>query len=118
MNKKQNIFSIFAVFIFQFISFTFAQDQNEDFWTFIKKTNDGSKYILNYSGLESKLQGTPHVSERKPSEVILMMPTSSGGKITFKFYENTVIHSNLKKNIPILKLLLELELKIPLIDLQ
>ena len=88
MNKKQIISSILAVFIFQFVSFTFAQDQNEDFWTFNEKTNDGSKYILNYSGLENKLQGTPHVSERKPSEVILRMPTSFGEKITFKFYEN------------------------------
>ena len=99
MNKQQNKSSILAVLIFQLISYTFAQDQNQDFWIFTEKTNDGSKYILNYSGFENKLQGTPHVSERKPSEVILMMPTSFGEKITFKFYENTVIHPNLEKKI-------------------
>jgi len=101
MNKKQSILLILLVFILQFRSYTFAQVQNIDFWTFIEKTNDGSKYNLNFSGLENKLQGAPHVSERKLSEVILVMPTSYGGKITFKFYENTVIHSNLEKKIPL-----------------
>ena len=103
MNKKQSILLILLVFILQFRSYTFAQVQNIDFWTFIEKTNDGSKYNLNFSGLENKLQGAPHVSERKPSEVILVMPTSYGGKITFKFYENTVIHSNLEKKYPYIK---------------
>jgi len=103
MNKKQSILLILLVFILQFRSYTFAQVQNIDFWTFIEKTNDGSKYNLNFSGLENKLQGAPHVSERKLSEVILVMPTSYGGKITFKFYENTVIHSNLEKKYPYIK---------------
>ena len=103
MNKKQNISLILLVFILQFLSYAFAQVHNKDFWTFIEKTNDGTKYNLNFSGLENKLQGTPHVSEKKASEVILMMPTSFGEKITFKFYENTVIHSNLKKKYPYIK---------------
>ena len=87
MKKKQNIFLILLVLIFQFISYTFAQIQNKDFWTYIEKTNDGSKYHLNFPDLENKLQGTPHASEKKTSEVILMMPTSFGEKISFKFYE-------------------------------
>lgn len=103
MNKKQNISLILLVVILQFLSYAFAQVHNKDFWTFIEKTNDGTKYNLNFSGLENKLQGAPHVSEKKASEVILMMPTSFGEKITFKFYENTVIHSNLKKKYPYIK---------------
>ena len=103
MKKKQNIFLILLVLIFQFISYTFAQIQNKDFWTYIEKTNDGSKYHLNFPDLENKLQGTPHASEKKTSEVILMMPTSFGEKISFKFYENTVIHPNLEKKYPYIK---------------
>ena len=103
MKKKQNIFLILLVLICQFISYTFAQIQNKDFWTYIEKTNDGSKYHLNFPDLENKLQGTPHASEKKTSEVILMMPTSFGEKISFKFYENTVIHPNLEKKYPYIK---------------
>ena len=40
MNKKQSILLILLVFILQFRSYTFAQVQNIDFWTFIEKTND------------------------------------------------------------------------------
>jgi len=103
MNKKQKISFILPVFIFQIISYTFAEVQSEDFWTFIEKTNDGSKYHLNFSGLEDRLKQTPHVSEKKSSEVILMMPNSFGEKRTYKFYENTVIHSNLEKKYPYIK---------------
>ena len=46
------------------------------------------------------LTGVPHVSEKKSSEIVLVMPTSYGQKVSFKFYQNNVIHTKLEKKYP------------------
>ena len=71
----------------------------EDFWTLKEKTNEGADFELRFTNLKDVLIGVPHVSEKKSSEIVLVMPTSSGQKVSFKFYQNNVIHPKLEKSI-------------------
>ena len=73
---------------------------NEDFWTLKEKTNEGADFELRFTDLKDVLTGVPHVSEKKSSEIVLVMPTSYGQKVSFKFYQNNVIHPKLEKKYP------------------
>ena len=98
MSSKFNVSSIVIILIIQFTTNTYSKNIQDGFWRFKEKTNEGSYYQLNFlAEMKESLQFAPHVNEKKESEVILKMPTSFGEKLSFKFYENDVVHPNLRK---------------------
>ena len=100
INRKIVTFS--TVLITQLLSYTLGST-HDDFWNFKQKVDEGSTFELNVSALSEALQQVPHVSERKPSDIILVMPSADGKKHSFTFYQNTVIHPNLEKKYPNIK---------------
>ena len=74
--------------------------EEKDFWILNGKTSEGSNFELLFTSLKDVLTDVPHVSEKKPSEIVIVMPTSYGQKVSFKFYQNNVIHPNLEKKYP------------------
>lgn len=103
MNSKFNVSRILIILVIQLNTNIYSENIHKDFWRFKEKTNEGSYFQFNLVELKENLQFAPHVNERKASKVILMMPTSCGEKLSFKFYENDVIHPNLKKKYPNIK---------------
>ena len=99
MNLKKGMIATFIVGI-QFTTYIAGAVINEDFWTLKEKTNEGADFELRFTDLKDVLTGVPHVSEKKSSEIVLVMPTSYGEKVSFKFYQNNVIHPNLEKKYP------------------
>ena len=102
MKTKRKIVTFSTVLLMQLVSFTFGSSHN-DFWNFKQKVEEGSTFELSVSNLSEALQHVPHVSERKPSDIILIMPAADGKKHSFTFYQNTVIHPNLEKKYPNIK---------------
>ena len=95
--------TLFLILFFQFTSHTFGKNYHTDFWYYKEKINNGSVFELNLNDFKNKLLQAPNASERKPSDIVLFMPTSEGKKISFRFYQNTVIHPNLAKKYPNIK---------------
>ena len=99
MNVKNGMIATFMVAL-QLTTYIAGAVINEDFWTLKEKTNEGADFELRFIDLKDVLTGVPHVSEKKSSEIVLVMPTSSGQKVSFKFYQNNVIHPKLEKKYP------------------
>ena len=99
MNVKNGMIATFIV-ASQLTTYISGAVIGEDFWTLKEKTNEGADFELQFTDLKDALIGVPHVSEKKSSEIVLVMPTSSGQKVSFKFYQNNVIHPKLEKKYP------------------
>ena len=99
MNVKNGMIATFIVAL-QLTTYIAGAMIGEDFWTLKEKTNEGADFELRFTDLKDVLAGAPHVSEKKSSKIVLVMPTSSGQKIAFKFYQNNVIHPKLEKKYP------------------
>ena len=92
--------TLFLILFFQFASHTFGKNHHTDFRYYKEKINIGSIFELNLDDFKNKLLQAPNASERKPSDIVLFMPTSERKKNSFKFYQNTVIHPKLAKKYP------------------
>ena len=99
MNLKKVMIATFIVGL-QFTTYIAGAVIDEDFWTLKEKTNEGADFELLFTSLKDALADAPHVSEKKPSERIIVMPTSYGETVSFKFYQNNLIHPNLEKKYP------------------
>ena len=99
MNLKKGIIATFILTL-QLSTYIFGELTKKDFWTLNGKTSEGSNFELLFTSLKDVLTNVPHVSEKKPSEIVIVMPTSYGQKVSFKFYQNNVIHPNLEKKYP------------------
>ena len=84
MNVKNGMIATFIVAL-QLTTYIAGAVIGEDFWTLKEKTKEGADFELRFTNLKDVLIGVPHVSEKKSSEIILVMPTSSGQKVSFKF---------------------------------
>ena len=99
MNVKNGMIATFIIAL-QLTTYIAAAVIGEDFWTLKEKTNEGADFEIRFTDLKDVLAGAPHVFEKKSSEIVLVMPTSYGEKVSFKFYQNNVIHPNLEKKYP------------------
>ena len=102
MILKKRIIATFIV-VLKLTTYIAGAVIDEDFWTSKEKTNDGADFELRFTDLKDALIGVSNVSEKKPSEIVLVMPTSTGQKVSFKFYQNNVIHPKLEKKYPDIK---------------
>ncbi len=85
---------IYAILVSSQIS---GEPVNQDFWSLKEINKEGANYRLKFENLIEVLKFAPRTSERISSKSILSMPTFSGEKSHFKFYENSVMHPNLAK---------------------
>ena len=99
MNLKKGIIAT-LILTLQLSTYIFGELAKKDFWILNGKTSEGSNFELLFTSLKDVLTDVPHVSEKKPSEIVIVMPTSYGQKVSFKFYQNNVIHPNLEKKYP------------------
>ena len=99
MNLKKGIIAT-LILTLQLSTYIFGELTKKDFWTLNGKTSEGSNFELLFTSLKDVLTDVPHVSEKKPSDIVIVMPTSYGQKVSFKFYQNNVIHPNLEKKYP------------------
>ena len=74
-----------------------GESVNQDFWSLKEINKEGANYSLGFEDLIGVLKFAPQASERISSKSILSMPSFSGEKSHFKFYENSVMHPNLAK---------------------
>jgi len=95
--------TLFLILFFQFTSHIFGKNHHTDFWYYKEKINNGSVFELNLDDFKNRLLLAPNTSERKLSDIVLFMPTSEGTKISFRFYQNTLIHDDLAKKYPNIK---------------
>ena len=99
MNLKKCIIATLVLSL-QLSTYIFGELTKKDFWILNGKTSEGSNFELLFTSFKDVLTDAPHVSEKKPSEIVIVMPTSYGQKVSFKFYQNNVIHPNLEKKYP------------------
>ena len=98
MNVKNGMIATFIVAL-QLTTYIAGAVIGEDFWTLKEKTNEGADFELRFTDLKDVLAGAATCFRKKSSEIVLVMPTSYGQKVSFKFYQTMLSILNLKKSI-------------------
>ena len=101
LNNKNLIKPIVLIFSsYLLLANSIALDYVYDPWENFQESDKQSSTIFNFDELKSILISSPKVEDRTHSEIVINIPLRNGEKAAFRFYETSVMHSNLSDRYP------------------
>jgi len=101
LNNKNLIKPIVLIFSsYLLLANSIALDYVYDPWENFQESDKQSSTIFNFDELKSILISSPKVEDRTHSEIVINIPLRNGEKAAFRFYETSVMHSNLADRYP------------------
>ena len=101
LNNKNLIKPIVLIFSsYLLLANSIALDHIYDPWENFQENDKQSSTTFNFDELKSILISSPKVEDRTHSEIVINIPLRNGEKAAFRFYETSVMHSNLADRYP------------------